>query len=170
MSPTTMPIGTAFVITDSGTLRCGSPDPPIFLLAAMRRPLSAATLRAWDPGPEAKALRTLIVDDNGQFLEAARDLLEREGITVAGVASTSEEASELAQQLRPDVILVDIDLGAESGFDLASQLAGSDAQVVLISAYAEAEFADLIAASPAVGFVSKSALSARALSELLENR
>jgi DNA-binding NarL/FixJ family response regulator len=67
------------------------------------------------------------------------------------------------------VILVDIDLGEESGFELASQLAGSDARVVLISAYAEAEFADLIAASPAVGFVSKSALSARALSELLEN-
>jgi CheY-like chemotaxis protein len=123
----------------------------------------------WDPGPDAMALRTLIVDDNGQFLDAARDLLEREGISVAGVASTSAEASELAQELRPDVILVDIDLGEESGFDLASELAGGEAPIVLISAYAEAEFADLIATSPALGFVSKSALSARALSELLEN-
>lgn len=115
------------------------------------------------------ALRTLIVDDNAHFLDAARDLLEREGITVAGVASTSAEASELARALRPDVILVDIDLGDESGFDLASELAGGEAPVVLISAYAEAEFADLIAGSPAVGFVSKSALSATAISELLEN-
>ena len=144
-------------------------DGPIFRLAAMRRRLCAAILGMRDPGPEAMALRTLIVDDNAQFRDAARDLLEREGITVAGVASTSAEASELALELRPDVILVDIDLGEESGFDLASRLAGGDARIVLISAYAEAEFADLIAASPAVGFVSKSALSAAALSEALEN-
>ena len=69
------------------------------------------------------ALRCLIVDDSAPFLEAASKFLEREGITIAGVASTSADALERAQELRPDVALVDIDLGEESGFDLARQIA-----------------------------------------------
>jgi two-component system nitrate/nitrite response regulator NarL len=112
------------------------------------------------------AARLLIVDDNVGFLEAARDLLEREGATVAGVATTGGEAVMLAAQLRPDCVLVDIDLGSESGFEVATRLAPL-ASVVFISAYAEDEFADLIAASPAIGFVAKSALSASAVSRLL---
>ena len=110
----------------------------------------------------------LIVDDNGPFLDAARGVLERQGATVVNGAATSAEAIRLAKQLRPDVILVDIDLGGESGFDLAQRLAAEDsAPIVLISAYPEGEFADLIAASPAAGFLPKSELSARAVSELL---
>ena len=65
------------------------------------------------------ALRCLIVDDSAPFLEAASKFLEREGITMVGAASTSADALERAQELRPDVALVDIDLGQESGFDLA---------------------------------------------------
>jgi hypothetical protein len=63
------------------------------------------------------ALRLLIVDDNAHFLRAARTLLEREGVRVVAVASTSAEAVRLARELRPDVTLLDIDLGNESGFD-----------------------------------------------------
>ena len=112
--------------------------------------------------------RYLIVDDNRHYAAAARDLLEREGVTVVGVASTSAEALRLTADLGPDVILVDIDLGEESGFDLATLLAAETAApVVLISAHSESEFADLIAASPAVGFLSKSELSAAAVSNLL---
>ena len=69
------------------------------------------------------ALRLLIVDDNQRFLEAARDLLEREGMTVVGVASTSSDALRYANELQPDVALVDIVLGDESGVDLAQRLA-----------------------------------------------
>ena len=60
-------------------------------------------------------LRCLLVDDNEAFLEAASLLLEREGVTVVGVASTIAEALRQARVLRPDVILVDIGLGNESG-------------------------------------------------------
>ena len=67
-------------------------------------------------------VRCLIVDDSLQFLTAARGWLEREGIAVVGVASTVDQALQLAQELHPDVVLVDIDLGGESGFELASQL------------------------------------------------
>jgi CheY-like chemotaxis protein len=117
------------------------------------------------------ALRALIVDDNSHFLEAARDLLQREGIEVIAVASSGAEAVRLADELGPDVTLVDIDLGEESGFDVARALmedrGRSRCPVVLISTYAEKDFADLIAGSPAVGFVSKADLSAQKLDEVL---
>jgi DNA-binding NarL/FixJ family response regulator len=116
-------------------------------------------------------LRCLIVDDNRRFLEAACGLLEREGITVVGVASTSAEALDQVQQWRPDVTLVDIDLGKESGFDLVRRLADlAPLRMILISTHAEHDYADLIAASPAIGFVPKSALSAAAIQALLSGR
>ena len=114
------------------------------------------------------AMRIVIVDDSSHFLRAARNALRQEGADVVGSASTIQEALQLAEELRPDVILVDVDLGEESGFDLAERLtAAGAANVVLISAYPEAELADLIAASPALGFVAKSELSARAVSDVL---
>jgi DNA-binding NarL/FixJ family response regulator len=116
-------------------------------------------------------LRCLIVDDSPRFLAAARGLLERQGLTIVGVASTSAEALERVQELRPDVTLVDIDLGGESGLELARRLhhqAGpAPARVILVSTHAEEDYAELIAASPAVGFLSKSTLSAGAIHDLL---
>jgi DNA-binding NarL/FixJ family response regulator len=116
------------------------------------------------------ALRCLIVDDSAPFLEAARKFLEREGITIVGVASTSADALERAQELRPDVALVDIDLGEESGFDLARQIAEGPAPlpVILISTRSEEDLAELIEASPALGYVSKEHLSAHAIRDLLD--
>ena len=114
-------------------------------------------------------LRSIIGDDNAQFRGAARDLLERQGVDVVGVASSGAEAVRLAGDLRPDVTLVDIDLGTESGFDVARDLVETvGARVILISTYAERDFTDLIAASPALGFVSKSDLSASAIQEALD--
>jgi DNA-binding NarL/FixJ family response regulator len=116
-------------------------------------------------------LRCLIVDDNANFLEAAANLLQREGVTVAGVASSVADALRQARESRPDVILVDIMLGPESGFDLARRLAETDSggpAVILISTHAEADFADLIAEVPAAGFVPKSQLSAATIQRLLQ--
>jgi DNA-binding NarL/FixJ family response regulator len=114
----------------------------------------------------------LIVDDNQPFLEAARILLEREGLTVAGVATTSSDALRQAEALRPDVVLVDIALGEENGFDLARELAqdgvGADLTVVLISTRAEEDVADQLIESPAAGFLSKTALSAAAIRQLVD--
>jgi two-component system, NarL family, nitrate/nitrite response regulator NarL len=122
-------------------------------------------------------LRSLLVDDNDAFLEAASVLLEGEGVTVADVASDIAEALRQARALRLDVILVDIGLGDESGFDLAWLLARDRqdsqriqtgrAEVVLISSYAETDYAELIADSPAAGFLAKSELSAEAIGRIL---
>jgi CheY-like chemotaxis protein len=114
----------------------------------------------------------LIVDDNTSFLEAARVYLERDGLIVAGVATNSAEALQQAQTLRSDVILVDVSLGDESGFDLVRRLVddglAEDTTVILISTRAEEDVADLIAASPAAGFLPKSELSARAIRRFVD--
>jgi DNA-binding NarL/FixJ family response regulator len=116
-------------------------------------------------------LRCLIVDDSPRFLDAARGLLEGQGVTVVGQASSSAEALRRAAELRPDVTLLDIDLGGESGLELARRLqdqAGpAPAPVILISTHAEQDYAELIAASPAIGFLPKTALSADAIRDLL---
>jgi DNA-binding NarL/FixJ family response regulator len=116
-------------------------------------------------------LRCLIVDDNPSFLDAAGTLLERQGLAIAGVASNGDDALRLAQEQRPDVVLLDIGLGEESGFDVARQLASAngvtDLTVILISTHAESEFADLIEKAPAAGFVAKSQLSADAIRRLV---
>jgi DNA-binding NarL/FixJ family response regulator len=116
------------------------------------------------------ALRCLIVDDSAAFLEAARELLEREGITVVGVSSTSADALERSQELRPDVALVDIDLGGESGFELARRIAEAPAPftVILISTRSADDLAELVATSPALGYVSKADLSGHAIRHLLD--
>jgi CheY-like chemotaxis protein len=117
------------------------------------------------------SIRYLLVDDSDGFLTSARALLEREGVQVVGVASNSAEALSRARALRPDVILVDIGLGDESGFDLARLLARDDefrdAGVILISARAETDYAELIAESPAAGFLAKQELSALAIGRIL---
>jgi DNA-binding NarL/FixJ family response regulator len=119
-------------------------------------------------------LSCVLVDDSPAFVAAARNLLEGEGIRVLGAAGNGADAVRLTAELRPDVLLVDIDLGAESGLELATRLARSAGPapppVILISTHAEEDYADLIAESPAVGFVHKAGLSAAAIHRLLDDR
>lgn len=115
-------------------------------------------------------VRCLIVDDSAGFLSTARRLLERQGIAVAGVASSGAEAALRVEELRPDVVLLDIDLGAESGLDVAERLGGAGTtspRIIMISTHSEQDYRDLVAASPAVGFLAKTALSAQAIQDLL---
>lgn len=118
------------------------------------------------------ALRALIVDDNAEFLTTARRLLEREGIAVIGLATTGAEALRQTKEHNPDVVLLDVDLGDESGFDLAERLSPAPRgrrPVVLISAYPEEDLVDLVDTSAAIGFVSKPRLSAKAITDLLDD-
>ena len=119
------------------------------------------------------ALRCLLVDDSARFRDSARALLEREGVEVV-LASSGEEATRRLDEVRPDVVLLDIDLGAESGIDLSHTLhEGSPpdgARIILISTHSERDFEDLIESSPALGFLSKSSLSVSAIRQLLARR
>jgi two-component system nitrate/nitrite response regulator NarL len=122
----------------------------------------------------AMTVRCLLVDDSTHFLEAASKLLERQGLAVVGVASTSSEASARVRELEPDVTIVDINLNGESGFDLAWELAassdGASTGTVLTSTRSELDFAELVAVTPALGFISKDKLSAEAIRDFLADR
>lgn len=118
----------------------------------------------------ASPLTCLIVDDSLEFFEAARPLLADDGIRVVGFAETSDQAVAATLALRPDIALVDVNLGAESGFHVAQRLAGlphGARPVVLISAESGSELAELVDASGALGFVSKTELSGDAIRTLL---
>jgi CheY-like chemotaxis protein len=118
-----------------------------------------------------QALRCLVVDDNPEFLEAARSLLDQQGISVVGVAANSAEAIERAAELQPDVVLVDVHLGQENGLQLARRIAGFDREglprVILISSYPEGDLGEALPTAPTIEFVSKTDLSARAIRNAL---
>ena len=93
-------------------------------------------------------------------------------MTVVGLASNAAGALRDVRELDPEVVLVDIVLGHESGFDVARELAGRGGEgptVILISTHAEADFAELILQTPAAGFVAKSELSAEAIERLIRS-
>jgi DNA-binding NarL/FixJ family response regulator len=107
-------------------------------------------------------LQCVIIDDYEPFLKVARAQLEAQGMAVIGVATNGTEALRQARELCPDVALVDISLGGESGFDVGRQ--------ILISSndYEEDDdYAELIAASPAAGYLSKAELAADAIQRLV---
>jgi DNA-binding NarL/FixJ family response regulator len=117
-------------------------------------------------------LRCLLVDDNASFREEMHGLLAEQGLDVVGGAGSGAEALRLIAELEPDVALIDIDLGEESGLELARRLRerpGQAAvpQVILISTHDEAEYADLIEVSPAIGFLAKIDLSAATIRQML---
>ena len=118
------------------------------------------------------ALRCLIVDDNEVFLASASRLLCAQGVDVVGRASSGAEALRLARQLQPDVALVDVQLGGEDGLELARRLAANAeaTRIILISTHSKDELGDLLADSPAVGFLPKPALGADAIAKLLGYR
>jgi DNA-binding NarL/FixJ family response regulator len=117
-------------------------------------------------------LRCLIVDDNASFREEMRGLLAEQGLDVIGGAGSAADARRQIAELRPDVALIDIDLGGESGLELARRLReqpgrGAVRHVILISTHDEAEYADLIEASSATGFLAKIDLSAATIREMV---
>jgi DNA-binding NarL/FixJ family response regulator len=116
------------------------------------------------------ALQCIIVDDYQPFLNIARAKLERQGVAVVAVASNGTEALRQARELGPDVALIDITLGEESGFDVAREISPYVGTVILISTddhYEDEDYAEAFAGSPAVGFLSKATLSADAITQLV---
>jgi|SRR5579863_5461834 len=126
--------------------------------------------RPWDRGG-GMVLRCLIVDDSPGFREAIHVLLEAQGIEVVGGAGSVAEALAQIAELRPDVMLIDLDLGGESGLALARRIhdgaVGAIPKVILISTHDEWDFADLIEGTHAVGFLSKTSISAAAIRRTL---
>jgi DNA-binding NarL/FixJ family response regulator len=114
-------------------------------------------------------MSVLIVDDHPSFRGTARALLEEEGFDVVGEAEDGTSALRAAGELRPDVVLLDVQLPDFDGFEVASRLTrnGGGPKVVLTSSRDFADFGKLVADSGAIGFVPKAELSGAALAALL---
>ena len=111
----------------------------------------------------------LLVDDSESFRRSARFLLEDDGFEVVGEARDGASAVAEAERLRPALVVLDVQLGPDDGFDIAERLAArSDAPaVVMISTRAASDYADRLATTPARGFIAKSDLSGERLAALV---
>ncbi|HEU4977442.1 MAG TPA: response regulator transcription factor [Solirubrobacteraceae bacterium] len=111
----------------------------------------------------------LIVDDHPSFRASARMLLEAEGYEVVGEAPDGAAALAAAGDLRPDLVLLDVNLPDLDGFAVAERLSAAPAPpaVVLVSSRSSEDFGSLVRASGARGFICKCDLSGAALSALL---
>jgi DNA-binding NarL/FixJ family response regulator len=113
--------------------------------------------------------RVVIVDDHAPFRASARRLLELEGWTVVGEAADGASGVATVEQVRPDLVLLDIALPDTTGFDVANRLSGGPARVVLVSSRDDSDFGGRVRRSGAVGFIAKDELSGAALTALLED-
>jgi DNA-binding NarL/FixJ family response regulator len=111
----------------------------------------------------------LIVDDHDGFRESARALLEAEGFAVVGGAADGAAALAAVERLRPEVVLLDVQLPDVDGFAVAEQLAAvpGPPRVVLISSRDAAAYGPRLAAAPACGFLAKRELSGASLAALV---
>jgi DNA-binding NarL/FixJ family response regulator len=111
----------------------------------------------------------LIVDDHPAFRESAAALLEAEGFAVVGKAGDAIEAIEEAERLRPEIVLLDIQLPGLDGFAVTERLTAlSDPpQVVLISSRGASAYGPRLRAVAARGFITKQELSGQALEALV---
>jgi DNA-binding NarL/FixJ family response regulator len=106
-------------------------------------------------------VRVLIVDDQEPFRMAARMVVEiTEGFDVVGEAETGEDSVRMAAELRPDLVLMDVNLPGINGLDATRQiLSGAEAAdpvvVLLLSTYEEEEYAPRAAECGAAAYIPK---------------
>ena len=114
-------------------------------------------------------MSVLIVDDHPSFRASARRLLEAEGFNVVGEAADGQAAIAAAQELQPEVVLLDVQLPDLDGFEVAARLAalGLPSAVVLTSSRNAAEYGRMVAETPVRGFIPKSDLSGALLAGFL---
>jgi DNA-binding NarL/FixJ family response regulator len=112
----------------------------------------------------------LIVDDHADFRRSASALLDAEGFDVVGDAADADEALDAIERLRPEVVLLDIQLPGLDGFEVAERLAATDdpPRVVLISSRDAAAYGPRLDRAPALGFLAKRELSGASLAALVD--
>jgi DNA-binding NarL/FixJ family response regulator len=112
----------------------------------------------------------LIVDDHPAFRASARLLLESEGYEVVGEAGDGASAVAQVGQLRPALVLLDVQLPDIDGFAVAEMIEAGDTpapMIVLVSSRDRSDFGSLVDRANVRGFISKGDLSGESLAELV---
>ena len=111
----------------------------------------------------------LIVDDHEGFRTSARALLELQGFDVVAAVEDGRAALEAVERLRPDLVLLDVQLPGMDGFEVAERLAASEPapRVVLISSRRRSAYEARLPGARVAGFLAKHELSGTALAALL---
>jgi DNA-binding NarL/FixJ family response regulator len=114
-------------------------------------------------------MTVLIVDDHPSFRASARELLEAEGYVIVGEAENGAAALAAVAELKPDLVLLDVQLPDMDGFQVAKQLCklANPPAVVLTSSRDSADYGSCIQVCGASGFVPKADLSGAAIAALL---
>ena len=112
-------------------------------------------------------VRVLVVDDHPGFRRSVRTLLEVEGFEVVGEACDGREALALVDELRPELVLLDVGLPDTSGFDIAERLSRGTSRVILVSSRDPGDFGRRVRRCGALGFVPKDRLTGSAVRDLL---
>jgi DNA-binding NarL/FixJ family response regulator len=115
------------------------------------------------------AKTVLIVDDHDGFRASAREVLELEGFEVVGEAADAASAVQAARELRPDIVLLDVQLPDLDGVQLAREIDAQNdgAEIVLTSSRDVSYLGGALTDCPACGFIPKSELSGVALRKLI---
>jgi CheY-like chemotaxis protein len=109
----------------------------------------------------------LVVDDYAPFRESARGLLEGGDFDVVGEAEDGAAALRLADELHPEVVLLDVHMPDLDGFEVARRLAELPAPPVVVLTSSRDDYGALVPASAAHAFIRKDALSAETLASAL---
>jgi len=110
----------------------------------------------------------LIVDDHPSFRASARDVLEADGFDVIGEAEDGSQALTMLRALRPDVVLLDVQLPDMTGFDICEECGDlEETAIVLVSSRDADDYDGLIQSSGARGFIAKADLSGEAVTALI---
>ncbi len=112
-------------------------------------------------------MRCLLIDDSEEVMHALERLLERQGVDVVAKASTADAGLRHVLAHKPDVVLLDVDLGETDGFELAKRFAAAGVDAAVIFTSAHPEYAEIPAEGTAIGFISKASLSATSIEEML---
>lgn len=111
----------------------------------------------------------VIVDDHEGFRESATVLLDAEGFSVVGAVADGDAALRAVERLRPDIVLLDVQLPHRDGFTVAERLAAlpHSPSVVLISSREAASYGPRLQAVATRGFIAKGELTGDALRKLV---
>ncbi len=134
--------------------------------------VSGGVVRLPFPTPTAGALTVLIVDDNTRYRQQLmRTIGSIHSQTLIYEAENTHQAVDLAQQVKPRLVLVDVVLGDENGIHCAHQITtlSPSSRVILISAYPDSEFHRLGLEAGAVAFLDKKTLDTATLRQVIDD-